>query len=83
MAILKTQLMLSSIAALSLLLLGIWAASHGLNGWATAIFIVLCAYIIALNVWFWYYVSAPLSRLTGRLPGASPRAATAEAGRGL
>ena len=61
---LKTQLTLSSIAALSLLLLGIWAASHGLNGWATAIFIVLCAYIIALNVWFWYYVSAPLSRLT-------------------
>ncbi len=61
---LKTQLMLSSIAALSLLLLGIWAASHGLTGWATAIFIVLCAYIIALNVWFWYYVSFPLSRLT-------------------
>ena len=29
---LKTQLTLSSIAALSLLLLGIWAASHGLNG---------------------------------------------------
>ena len=61
---LKTQLMLSSIAALSLLLLGIWAASHGLTGWATAIFIVLCAYIIALNVWFWYYVSAPLAKLT-------------------
>ena len=61
---LKTQLMLSSIAALSLLLLGIWASSHGLTGWATAIFIVLCAYIIALNVWFWYYVSAPLNRLT-------------------
>ena len=61
---LKTQLLLSSIAALSLLLLGIWAASHALSGWATAIFIVLCAYIIALTLWFWYYVSLPLSRLT-------------------
>ena len=61
---LKTQLLLSSIAALALLLMGIWASSHGLAGWATAIFIVVCAYVIALNVWFWRFVCAPLSRLT-------------------
>ena len=61
---LKTQLLLSGIAALALLLMGIWAAGHALTGWATAIFIVICAYVIALNLWFWRYVSAPLARLT-------------------
>ncbi|MBR6353744.1 MAG: HAMP domain-containing histidine kinase [Oscillospiraceae bacterium] len=61
---LKTQLLLSSIAALALLLMGIWASVHGLTGWATAIFIVICAYVIALNLWFWFFVSNPLGRLT-------------------
>ena len=61
---LKTQLLLSAIAALSLLLMGIWAASHGLMGWATAILIVICAYIIAVNIWFWAVVCQPLARLT-------------------
>ena len=61
---LKTQLMLSSVAAIALLLMGIWAARHGLTGWALAILIVMCIYVIAVNVWFWYYVSAPLGRLT-------------------
>ena len=57
---LKTQLLLSAIAALSLLLMGIWAASHGLMGWATAILIVICAYVIMVNIWFWVAVSMPL-----------------------
>ena len=61
---LKTQLLLSSVAALAFLLMGIWASSHGLMGWATAIFIIVCAYVIALNVWFWRFVCAPLSKLT-------------------
>ena len=61
---LKTQLMLSAIAALALLLMGIWAASHALMGWATAILIVICAYVIMVNIWFWAAVSQPLSRLT-------------------
>ena len=61
---LKTQLLLSSIAALALLLMGIWASVHALTGWATAIFIVICAYVIALNIWFWFFVSNPLGRLT-------------------
>ena len=61
---LKTQLLLSTIASLALLLMGVWASSHGLMGWATAIQIVICAYIIMVNIWFWISVSQPLSRLT-------------------
>ena len=61
---LKNQLLLSSVAALALLLMGIWAATHGLGGWAAAIFIVICVYVIALNIWFWRCVSVPLSNLT-------------------
>ena len=71
---LKTQLMLSSVAAIALLLMGIWAARHALTGWALAILIVMCIYVIAVNVWFWYYVSAPLGRLTAfakRISGGS------------
>ncbi len=60
---LRTQLLLSSIAALALLLMGIWASSHGLMGWATAIQIAVCAYVIAVNIWFWCCVAAPLGRL--------------------
>ena len=60
---LRTQLLLSSIAALALLLMGTWASSHGLMGWATAIYIAVCAYVIAVNIWFWYCVAAPLGRL--------------------
>ncbi len=61
---LKTQLLLSSVAAMALLLMGIWASVHGLMGWATAIFIALCVYVVAVNLWFRWYVSAPLGRLT-------------------
>ena len=60
---LRTQLLLSSIAALALLLMGTWASSHGLMGWATAIFIAVCAYVIAVNIWFWYCVAGPLGKL--------------------
>ena len=60
---LRTQLLLSSIAALALLLMGIWASSHGLTGWATAIQIAVCAFVLGVNVWFWCCVAAPLRRL--------------------
>ena len=39
---LRTQLLLSSIAALALLLMGTWASTHGLMSWATAIYIAVC-----------------------------------------
>ncbi len=60
---LRTQLLLSSIAALALLLMGTWASTHGLMSWATAIYIAVCVYVLAVNVWFWYCVAAPLDKL--------------------
>ena len=61
---LKTQLLLSTVAALSLLFMGIWAVSHRLAGWGIAMFIVLAVYILAVNLWFWAFVCLPLKRLT-------------------
>ena len=60
---LRTQLLLSSIAALALLLMGTWASTHGLMNWATAIYIAVCVYVLAVNVWFWCCVALPLKRL--------------------
>ena len=60
---LRTQLLLSSIAALALLLMGTWASSHGLMNWATAIYIAVCVYVLAINIWFWCCVAAPLEKL--------------------
>ena len=60
---LRTPLLLSSIAALALLLMGTWASTHGLMSWATAIYIAVCVYVLAVNVWFWYCVAAPLDKL--------------------
>ena len=60
---LKNQLLLASVAALALLLMGIWASTHGLCAWATAMFIVVCVYVLALNIWFWRRVSVPLYKL--------------------
>ena len=60
---LRTQLLLSSIAALALLLMGTWASTHGLMNWATAIYIALCVYVLAVNVWFWCCVAGPLEKL--------------------
>jgi len=61
---LKTQLLLASFAALALLLMGLFAASHGLTGWATAIILVTILYVVGVNLWFWFFVSHPLTRLT-------------------
>ena len=47
---LRTQLLLSSIAALALLLMGTWASVHGLMNWATAIYIAVCVYVLAINI---------------------------------
>ena len=61
---LKNQLLVSGIAALALLLLGIWAASAGHAGWAIAAMVALCVYIIVLNLWFWRTVTDPIALLT-------------------
>ncbi len=61
---LKTQLAVSALAALLLLVLGIWLVSSGHGGWAVAILVLLCLYVIAVNVWFAFFVSRPIQELT-------------------
>lgn len=71
---LKMQLLVSSIAALALLLLGVWMVTRGFAGWAVVIMVVLCVYLIVLNLWFWRYVSDPIAKLTsfaGRIASGS------------
>lgn len=62
---LKNQLLLSALAALALLLLSIRLVTGGYAGWAVTLIVVVCLYLIALNLWFWRYVSDPINMLTG------------------
>ena len=61
---LKVQLLVSGIAAMALLVLGIWAASAGHPAWAIAAMAALCVYIVLVNIWFWHFVSDPIAELT-------------------
>ena len=61
---LKYQLLLSTVVALIMLSMGVWAVSHRLAGWGIAMFVVLAVFLVAVNVWFWVFVSMPLKRLT-------------------
>ena len=61
---LKFQLALSALAALLLLVLGIWLLLAGHAGWAAAILVLMCVYVIAVNLWFWHFVSQPIEELT-------------------
>lgn len=61
---LKGQLMASSIAAVILMLLGIWLITRSFLGWGIAVMVIICLYIVALNVWFWRFVSEPIDKLT-------------------
>ena len=61
---LRTQLMLSGIAALLLLLLSIWAVTRYYFVFAVCIITIVCIYIIYLIFWFRRYVSEPINRLT-------------------
>lgn len=61
---LKTQLMASAAAALALLLFSVWAVTRGHIVLAAVLIVIICVYIIALNLWFWVYVSAPIDDLT-------------------
>lgn len=62
---LKNQLLISGVAALALLLFGIWLVTRGFIVWAIVLFVIICIYIIALNLWFWYFVVDPINELTG------------------
>ena len=61
---LKNQLLLSGVGAIALLLLGVWLVTRGYVGWAIVLFFIICIYIIALNLWFWYSVADPIDQLT-------------------
>ena len=61
---LKIQLLLSGIAALFILLLGVFFASRGWTVAAILMMVLVCVYIILLIVWFWHYVSDPIAALT-------------------
>lgn len=61
---LKIQLMVSGLIALSLLLLAVWAVTRGIYVLAIVIMVVICIYIILLNLWFWHFVSDPIEKIT-------------------
>ena len=61
---LKNQLLASGLAALALLVLGVNFASHGYMRSAITIIIIMMAYIVALNLWFWHFVTNPIDALT-------------------
>ena len=61
---LKLQLMVSGLVALALLLLAVWSVSRGIYLLAISIMVIICVYIIALNIWFWRYISDPIADIT-------------------
>lgn len=60
---LKNQLLISGAAALVLLLIGIWLVVRGYIIMAVIIMVVMCIYVILVNLWFRSYVTDPLARL--------------------
>lgn len=61
---LKGQLMASSIAAIILLLLSVWLITRSYLGWGIAVLVIVCVYMVLLNIWFWKCVSSPITELT-------------------
>lgn len=62
---LRTQLAVSIIAALVLMLLSIWAVTREYMILAVCVLVLICFYMIYLIFWFWKNVSEPIDRLTG------------------
>ena len=61
---LKTQLLLSAIAALALLVLGIYFVASDWPVPGILMMLLVCAYLVVLNLWFWHFVSAPIRDMT-------------------
>ncbi|MBQ5557090.1 MAG: HAMP domain-containing protein [Aeriscardovia sp.] len=61
---LKIQLLLSASAALLLLILGIYFIARGWPVPGVLVMLLLCAYLVLLNLWFWRYVSDPIRDMT-------------------
>lgn len=60
---LKNQLLISGIAAVALMLFGVWLVVRGYITMAVIIMAVICIYVILVNLWFRSYVTDPLNRL--------------------
>lgn len=61
---LRTQLLVSGIAALCVMLAGVWLATRGHVVWSVVMMVIVCMYIIALNLWFSRFVADPINDLT-------------------
>lgn len=61
---LRTQLAVSIIAALILMLLSIWAVTREYMIFAVCVLVLICFYMIYLIFWFWKNISEPIDRLT-------------------
>lgn len=61
---LKNQLLLSALAMLALLVLCISFASNGYTHSVITILLILIMYVLALNIWFWHFVTDPIERLS-------------------
>ena len=61
---LKNQLLTSSIASVALILLGVWLIYSGNLIWGLVVLLLICLYLILLNIWFWRCVSSPIDELT-------------------
>ncbi len=61
---LKNQLLISGAAAIFLLLMGIWLVVRGYITAAVIILLVMCVYVILINLWFRSFVTDPLDKLT-------------------
>ena len=61
---LKTQLLLSVAAALLVLLLGIWFVSRRWIVPGILMMVLVCLFLVALNLWFWRFIGDPIEKLT-------------------
>ena len=61
---LKTQLIVSGIGALILLLTAVYFVTRGYALYAVALITLVCFYIIGVMLWFWSRVSDPMVHLT-------------------
>ena len=61
---LKNQLLISGAAGIVLLLLGIRLIVRGYITAAVIILLVMCVYVVLVNLWFRSFVTDPLGKLT-------------------
>ncbi len=61
---LRTQLTVSIIAALILMLLSIWAVTREYMIFAVCVLVIICFYMIYLIFWFWKNITEPIEKVT-------------------